>query len=342
MGTGTRSDNRLDGKQFGPACVSVSSGHLAVALLLIFSSRFSLAQTMAPITNPNPPSTLLTAGSTSVALTVQTASATSCGYSVNVQAQYPAMQAFDQGQGGTTHSTLIQRLTSDPPQVNNVYVRCAVAPDYVLPLVYRAMPAHQSASFPRVANIGGMSSVLLKGVSYAAKYDFLTDSGNTPASVLGQLHKANPSMVILYWINSVEDWTGTLPESYYLHDVNGNRIQDWPTAWLLNMTNPAVAEYQANYFYRGLVGAGLMFDGCFFDSFYFSESNSITSYQGKVLAVDADGDGKQDDQQALNTAWRAGMLHMMNTWRQLLPNAIALSHLNQDPTPDVGAVPEWG
>jgi uncharacterized protein (TIGR03437 family) len=248
------------------------------------------------------------------------------------------MKPFDQGQGDNRHSALIQGLTSDPSQVNTVYVRCAVAPDFALQLQYRAMPLAQSATFPRIANIGGLSDVLAKGVPYAARYDLLTDSGSVPSPVLSQIHKANPNALILYWINSVEDWTGTLPESYYLHDVNGNRIQDWPSAYLLNMTNPAAAEYQANNFYRGLVGAGLMFDGCFFDSFYFTETNSITNYLGKVLAVDADGDGKQDDQQALNTAWRAGMLHMMNTWRQLLPNAVALSHLDQDPTSDVAAV----
>lgn len=297
-----------------------------------------LAQTSPPITNPNPPSTLLPPGSTSVALAVQTGSATSCGYSVNVEAQYPAMKPFDQGQGGNSHSALIQGLTSDPSQVNTVYVRCALAPDFALLLQYRAMPLAQSATFPRIANIGGLSNVLAKGVPYAARYDLLTDSGVVPSPVLSQIHKANPNTLILYWVNSVEDWTGTLPESYYLHDVNGSRIQDWPSAYLLNMTNPAAAEYQANSFYRGLVGAGLMFDGCFFDSFYFTESNSITNYLGKVLAVDADGDGKQDDQQALNAAWRAGMLKMMNTWRQLLPSAVALSHLDQDPTPDVAAV----
>jgi hypothetical protein len=56
------------------------------------------------------------------------------------------------------------------------------------------------------------------------------------------------------------------------------------------------------------------------------------------MAVDADGDGKQDDQNALNAAWRAGMIHMMQSWRELFPNAIALAHLDQDPTPDVAAV----
>jgi uncharacterized protein (TIGR03437 family) len=298
----------------------------------------SLAYAGIPITNVSPPSGLLPSGSVSATVVFNTVEPTTCRYSVGSASDYASMQPLDSGTPTAVHKGVVNGLSSDPSQVNTVYLGCALAPGFAVQLQYRSMPSYQSASFPRIVNIGGLSNVLAKGVPYAARYDLLTDSGSVPAAVLSQIHKANPNTIILYWVNSVEDWTGTLPESYYLHDVNRNRIRDWPSAYLLNMTNPAAAEYQANNFYRGLVGAGLMFDGCFFDSFYFGESNSITNYLGQAMAVDADGDGKQDDQQALNTAWRAGMLHMMNTWRRLLPNAIALSHLDQDPTPDVAAV----
>jgi uncharacterized protein (TIGR03437 family) len=297
----------------------------------------SLGANISPVMNPNPPSTLLPAGSTSIALAVQSASTTSCGYSVNVQAVYSEMTPFDSGQGGTSHSTIIQGLTPDPSQVNNVYVRCALAPGFALQLQYRAMPTYQTTSFPRIVNINGLNNILGNGIPYVARYDLLTDS-SIPGTVLSAIHKANPNTITLYWVNAVEDFTGTLPESYYLHDVNGNRIQDWPSAYLLNITNPAVDEYQANNFYSGLVGSGLMYDGSFFDSFYFGESNSIADYQGVVQEVDSNGDGQQDNQQTLNAAWQAGMLLMMKTWRQLLPNAVAIAHLDQDPTPDLAAV----
>jgi hypothetical protein len=211
----------------------------------------------APIMNPNPPSTLLPPGATSVMLSVQTPSATSCAYSVNIQAQYSTMNPFDQGQGATTHAATILGLIFDPSQVNTVYVRCASAPGYLLQLQYRAMPTWQSAPFPRISDIGA-GVVFQEGASDLSRYALLTDSGSVDSSLILQVHKANPHAIILYWVNSVEDWTGSLPESYYLHDIHGNRIQDWPGAYLLNMTNLAVGDYQANLFHTALVDSGLV------------------------------------------------------------------------------------
>jgi uncharacterized protein (TIGR03437 family) len=330
----------LDNENYLPLA-GVSAGQLTYSVGTCGTASVayngSVGTDTAPIMNPSPPSTLLPSGATSLALTVQTPSATSCAYSVNLRSQYSLMKPFDQGQGTTAHSALIQGLSPDTSQVNNVYVRCASAPGYLLQLQYRAMPAWQSAPFPRISNIDPAFEVFQKGAPYLSRYALLTDSGSVDSSVIMQIHRANPNTIILHWVNSVEDFTGTLPESYYLHDVNGNRIQDWPTLYLLNLTNPAVGDYLANSFYRFVIDTGLVLDGCFFDSFYFGESNSISNYQGQVMLVDADGDGKQDDQQTLNAAWRAGMLHMMQTWRKLFPNAIAVAHLDQDPTPDVAA-----
>lgn len=281
-----------------------------------------------PISNVSPASTLVPSGSTSIQLSVQTIAASSCGYSTGSLADLASMKPFSTGQGGVLHVTTVSGLSPDPSLVNRVYVRCALAPDYVVSLQYRALPVTNPS--PRIANWGVLSNLLAKGVQYAARYDLLADSEQPPipASTLSQIRKLNPGTAVLLWMNAVEDRETALPESYYLHDVNGIRIQDWPGLYLLNLTNQAVGEYQANRFYQAILANGLMYDGCFFDSFYYPGiPNRITNY-GPAHLVDADGDGKQDDQQTLNSKWRAGMLHMMSAWRTLLPNAYALGHLS--------------
>jgi hypothetical protein len=111
-----------------------------------------------PITNPTPASNLLPPGAISVSLSVLTPGATSCGYSVNAQVSYSALTPFDKGQGSTTHSAVIQVL-GDPSRVSDVYVRCAIAPDYVVHLQYRAVSA-ANQPFPRIAYTFAQNSSL--------------------------------------------------------------------------------------------------------------------------------------------------------------------------------------
>jgi hypothetical protein len=93
-----------------------------------------------PISNVSPPSTLVPSGSTSIQLSVQTIAASSCGYSTGSLADLASMKPFNTGQGGVVHVTTVSGLLSDSSLVNRVYVRCALAPDYVVPLQYRALP----------------------------------------------------------------------------------------------------------------------------------------------------------------------------------------------------------
>ena len=52
-----------------------------------------------PVFNPQPPSTLLPAGATSVTLTVQSAVGTDCGFALGEAVPYPEMTAFATGTG---------------------------------------------------------------------------------------------------------------------------------------------------------------------------------------------------------------------------------------------------
>jgi hypothetical protein len=119
-----------------------------------------------------------------------------------------------------------------------------------------------------------------------------------PLAAFIQLRQANPSVTVLFLSGAVDEYRTNLPESYYLHDVNGNRIEGWPGQYYLNFTNPATQAYRANLCYQSIVSNNLMYDGCYFDTFFYPGIlNQQADYLGNVHLVDAFGTGQQTDQQ---------------------------------------------
>ena len=110
--------------------------------------------TAGPLSDPQPPSTLLPAGATSVELKVRAATPTVCRYSVGQDLPLEQMTPFDTRQPSSSPKTLVRGLDPDPGKVNDVYVRCAAAPEAVLHLQYRSLPAAKPG-FPRTANLWG-------------------------------------------------------------------------------------------------------------------------------------------------------------------------------------------
>ena len=64
------------------------------------------------------------------------------------------MTAFDSGAVLPSQSTVITGLNPDPNFVNDVYVRRAANPDYVLHLRYRAL-SEANPPYPRKGNLWG-------------------------------------------------------------------------------------------------------------------------------------------------------------------------------------------
>jgi uncharacterized protein (TIGR03437 family) len=130
------------------------------------------------------------------------------------------------------------------------------------------------------------------------------------------------------------DPSEVVPDDYYLKDVNGNKISNWPTpgVYLLNLTKPEVATYLANMAYQYLVSGGaLAFDGIFWDNVYLSISWYTTDVYGNPVQIDANGDGIADDPATLDAAWEAGVELEFETFRQLAPYAYMSGHLGQVP-----------
>ena len=284
-----------------------------------------------PIVNVDPPSTLLSPGTTSVALSVTTRTADQCRWSLERGTPFDQMQLATAGASPTMLSAIVSGLSPDPALVNQVYLRCTSAPDYLHTLLYRALP-RGDAPFPRKGNLWGSAMLRLGGMEHAARVD-LHLGADYSASEIAQIRKYNPNALILTSINTVENFG--LPEDYYLHDIHGKRIEVWPGSYRLNLTKTYVAEYQAMYAYRIMLDSGLIYDGCFFDNFFLDESWLKNDIYGNAVQLDADEDGKPDDPATLDAAWRAGVIHEMETWRRMMPYALASGHHYRPPDPAV-------
>jgi hypothetical protein len=285
--------------------------------------------------DPTPPSTLLPAGATSVDFSLTTGAPAHCAWSIGDAGQ---ITAFVAGEGTTAHSTTVTGLSPDTKVVNEVYVRCDSGTGWPLHLRYRALPA-VNLGYPRIGNLWGSWEVQKSGgIPHCARIPLWLGAGFSEAEI-AQLRGLNPNVLVLGSINTVErNGEPDVPESAYLHDTKGNRIEVWPGAWRVNLTRPEVATMQARFAYNQILAANLAQDGMFFDNFFTSQSWLTTDYKGNPVQVDADGDGKPDDPAWLDAAWRAGVFAELAEWRKLMPYAYASGHLPRPPTADVGAL----
>lgn len=285
--------------------------------------------TVAPPTNVNPPSGLLPTGSSSTPLTFTTAAASSCRYSVGTLAPWSSMQVFDSSPV-VNHSGTISGLSADTRVTNNVYLACDSNPALPTTLQYRSV-AGPYGPYPHVGSIWGGEYIYTNAPSQTSQIQLFLGSGFS-ATQANQIRSTNPNVLILPSINAMETVNGvpSVPASYYLHDVHGNLIQDWPGDYVLNLTNPAVVQFLANFAAQNVAQGSYAFDGIFFDNVRTTISN-ITDMYGNHPAIDANGDGIADNPATLDAAWSAGIYQEIALFRQLMPNAYASGHAGQTP-----------
>ncbi|HKZ80691.1 MAG TPA: carbohydrate binding domain-containing protein [Pyrinomonadaceae bacterium] len=288
-----------------------------------------------PITNAQPPSTLLPPGTTALSLTVQSSENTTCAFGMGVALPYDDMTPFDQGAGTTVHQTTLRNLDPDPNVVNNVYVRCASHPDYVLQLKYRSL-SQANPSYPRTGNLWGWWDLFGKGLPDMARIDLWLGAAHATAGEIRELRLLNPDIRILTNINAVDN--ANLPDDYYLKDIYGNRREVWPNSFRLNLTKPYVAEYQARYAYQRMLDKDLMFDGVFFDNVFTTQSWRKYDIHGNRFLVDADENGVEDDPDAFDAAWKAGVFHELETFRALMPHAVMSGHAMDITEPGIAEI----
>lgn len=291
----------------------------------------SIDYTGIPISSLTPPSGLLSAGSTSVTMAFSTLQPTDCRYSVGSAAGYASMHPLGSGPPGTSHKGVVEGISSNPLVVNQVYLRCASYPDYLLTETYRtvASPGH---SFPRIGNIWIGQYVLENAPENAEKTQLVLGANGLSAAQVTQLRTKNPHFLNIPSVNVVDNGgEGSPLDSYFLHDTHGNRIADWPGRYVLNVTKPEVVQFLAHYAYQLLAQSNFVSDGLFFDSFSTTISQPYTDYLGNVVEISSKDDGVADAPAALNAAWSAGEYGVVKTFRTLAPGAYVSGHVLESP-----------
>ena len=285
-----------------------------------------------------PGSTLLPAGATTLPFTLSTNQNALLRYSVGSDTGWAAMTAFDGGQGTRSHSVTFKGLNPNTTVVNEVYVRCDAVSDQVLHLRYRVLPK-ANLSYPKKGNLWGWGMVFPNGgIDHCKRIDLWLGAYPSEAQV-AQLRTLNPNVLILDSINTVErSDVATVPDSYWLKDVNGKKIEVWNGAYRLNLTKPDVATFQAQFAYKRFLDRNLCLDGMFFDNFFTSESWLKKDMWGNPVQIDADGDGKPDDPATLDKAWKAGVYAELLEWRKLMPYSYASGHLSDSEIAETGTV----
>jgi uncharacterized protein (TIGR03437 family) len=314
--------------------VGISRMFLSGVLLYAAALSSLPAQSGIPITNLSPGSNLLAPGTTSFTLTFNTIQPASCAYSTGTLLPFSSMQPISGGQGTTQHQGTISGISANPQVLNTVYLQCDSNPDFVDTLQYRVVGA-RNGPFPRLGSIWQGEYILTTKPDQAAKMQIYFGPGGMTTSQTAALRAQNPNILVLPSVNSIETTSGTpvVPDSYYLKDVNGNKISDWPGNYLLNLTNPQVAAFLAQYaFQQYFVNANFAYDGLFWDNF---DVNGIAAtyidYMGVAHQIDANGDGIPDDQATLNAAWNQGLMTLISDFHALTPNAYCAGHISQSP-----------
>ncbi len=199
-----------------------------------------------------------------------------------------------------------------------------------------AQAATLPTAYPRLANYFLKWTISDAEVQELAKWDLLVldmEVQTNSRAQLEKIRKLNPSIIILAYINSVEQVDN--PEDYnqaemrnffargfksdwWLLDPNGNKISNWPYNSMLNLTNGAAVnisgerynDYLANFVVREIKASGL-WDGVYYDNTWGDVS---WVNQGNI---DANNDSLRDDTHNLDVAWSSGFKKVLAKTREL-------------------------
>ncbi len=307
---------------------------LIISLLLVASVTVPHAAAQSDAIVPLLPSTLLPLGTTELDFAVQTAAPAACRYALAADAPFASMTPFAQGDGTTDHATLLQGLSTNPNEVNRVFVRCDAHPDSVLEVHYRRLMT-VNPPFPRTGNLWG-SWNFDGDLEQASRIDLWLGAEWSPGEIR-ELRRLNPHVLVLGSVNAVEPDVD-VPDDYYLKDTSGRKVEVWPGSFRLNLTKPEVAAFQAQHAYQLILDSDLMLDGMFFDNVFTSQSWQTEDIYGNPFEVDADEDGQPDDPEAFDAAWREGVLNELREFRRLMPYALISGHAMDINDPKIAAL----
>lgn len=282
-----------------------------------------------PLLNPQPDSTLLSAGTTKVDLQINTPVAAEVRWSLKADIPFEKMTPFSKGSGKKVHKTTIKGLSSNPATVNSVYLSSSKAVDYKLELKYRSVPSLKP-DYPRISNLWSWRLTEDGYKDYLSKLQLAVPGTYDPEG-LRRIRAVNPDIVLLATLQPLEYFNDEppIPDDYFLKDVSGQRITLWPGTYRLNLTKPEVVAFNVHRLQETIKNSDMLFDGAFFDSFILDISGQKYDSYGNPIQIDADGDGVPDNPATLDATWREGLLEMVRLWRESMPGAYVTGHLSK-------------
>jgi len=209
----------------------------------------------------------------------------------------------------------------------------------IAPLSVQAQIVQTKETYPRLANHFLKWGINLEEASALSKWDVLIldpeDQNNKEELAL--IRKNNPQIKILAYVSPQEIINEIgFPEKapikagmldkikqadWWVRDVNGNKMYFWQGTSLLNVTDYAKRdsnnlrwnEYLPSLVVDNILSTGL-WDGIFYDSMVPSMPPTNNNQ------VDINYDGKVDTQAFLDTAWRNGLLKILQNTRKIVGN----------------------
>lgn len=191
-------------------------------------------------------------------------------------------------------------------------------------------------TYPRIANYFLRWNITDSEARELAKWDLLVldmEAQTNSRAQLKTIRQLNPSIIILAYINSVEQvdnpedyneaemrnlFAKNINPAWWLHDPSGNKISNWPYNSMLNLTDGAAldssgnrySDYLANFVVQEIQASGL-WDGIYYDNTW-GDVSWIN--QGNI---DANNDGVRDSVSGVDQAWATGFKKVLEKTRAL-------------------------
>lgn len=205
---------------------------------------------------------------------------------------------------------------------------------FLCPLVTQAVTL--KATYPRLANYFLKWEINDVETKELAKWDLLIldmEVQENSREQLLKIRKLNPKIIILAYINAVEqiddadDYNSAdlrnrlaknILSAWWLKDINGNKISNWPYNSMLNLTEAAPFDAQGHRFNDYLVDfvindikASGLWDGVYYDNTW-GDISWIN--QGNI---DSNNDGIKDTAAMVDQAWATGFKKVLTRTREL-------------------------
>ncbi len=190
-------------------------------------------------------------------------------------------------------------------------------------------------NYPRIANFYLRTPITTAEAHKLARWDVLILhmlAQQNSADQIKLIRQINPDIKILVYIASQEFpivkhnvWDPSsnglfkkqlsgITNEMWLNNAKGDRVIFWQDNWMLNVTDyPASGrrwvDYLSDFVADELLSTGL-WDGVFYDNSWYDVSWVQNG------AIDANKDGRNDEKNSLDAAWRAGMVKLYKLTRE--------------------------